>query len=275
MPGPLVWEIEKVSDIVRVDGVVTVVDCANFIRINNFSRTAKIRQVHRPRPPQQGRARRRRSHRQRARRPPRARPRRAKGAHAGREGGDRPRHHLRPRRGAGAPASAAAAGGGGGGGGGGGAAAVREATDGRAHMAAEAEATTCSPRACRAAGRDARLPRGVDARGDGRQLYRTKGVVPLAFAEAEAEARQASRRRRARTRRSSATRGGSSTASPAASRSSRCARRRAAVDRLHGRRPLARQGGLEKALALPAGAVQSAGTLAAPSRRSRCSSASG
>ena len=42
MPGPLVWEIEKVSDIVRVDGVVTVVDCANFIRINNFSRTAKI-----------------------------------------------------------------------------------------------------------------------------------------------------------------------------------------------------------------------------------------
>ena len=42
LPGPLVWEIEKVSDIVHVDGVVTVVDCANFARINNFSRTAKI-----------------------------------------------------------------------------------------------------------------------------------------------------------------------------------------------------------------------------------------
>ena len=42
LPGPLVWEIAKVSDIVRVDGVVTVVDCANFARINNFSRTAKI-----------------------------------------------------------------------------------------------------------------------------------------------------------------------------------------------------------------------------------------
>lgn len=42
MPGPLVWEIEKVCDIVRVDGVVTVVDCANFARINNFTHTAKI-----------------------------------------------------------------------------------------------------------------------------------------------------------------------------------------------------------------------------------------
>ena len=42
LPGPLVWEIAKVSDIVHVDGVVTVVDCANFARINNFSRTAKI-----------------------------------------------------------------------------------------------------------------------------------------------------------------------------------------------------------------------------------------
>jgi G3E family GTPase len=42
MPGPLVWEIEKVSEIVRVDGVVTVVDCANFARITNFSRTAKL-----------------------------------------------------------------------------------------------------------------------------------------------------------------------------------------------------------------------------------------
>ena len=42
LPGPLVWEIEKETDIVRVDGVVTVVDCANFARINNFSRTAKI-----------------------------------------------------------------------------------------------------------------------------------------------------------------------------------------------------------------------------------------
>lgn len=42
LPGPLVWEIEKASDIVRVDGVLTVVDCANFARINNFSRTAKI-----------------------------------------------------------------------------------------------------------------------------------------------------------------------------------------------------------------------------------------
>ena len=42
LPGPMVWEIEKVDDIVRVDGVVTVVDCANFGRINNFSRTAKI-----------------------------------------------------------------------------------------------------------------------------------------------------------------------------------------------------------------------------------------
>ena len=42
LPGPLVWEIAKVSDIVRVDGVVTVVDCANFARLNNFSRTAKI-----------------------------------------------------------------------------------------------------------------------------------------------------------------------------------------------------------------------------------------
>jgi G3E family GTPase len=37
-----VWEIEKVSEIVRVDGVVTVVDCANFARITNFSRTAKL-----------------------------------------------------------------------------------------------------------------------------------------------------------------------------------------------------------------------------------------
>ena len=42
LPGPLVWEIEKVPDIVHVDGVVTVVDCANFARLNNFSRTAKI-----------------------------------------------------------------------------------------------------------------------------------------------------------------------------------------------------------------------------------------
>ena len=42
LPGPLVWEIEKEGQIVRVDGVVTVVDCANFARINNFSRTAKI-----------------------------------------------------------------------------------------------------------------------------------------------------------------------------------------------------------------------------------------
>ena len=41
LPGPMVWEIEK-CDIARVDGVVTVVDCANFARINNFSRTAKI-----------------------------------------------------------------------------------------------------------------------------------------------------------------------------------------------------------------------------------------
>jgi len=42
LPGPLVWEIAKASEIVRVDGVVTVVDCANFARLNNFSRTAKI-----------------------------------------------------------------------------------------------------------------------------------------------------------------------------------------------------------------------------------------
>ena len=42
LPGPLVWEIAKVSDIVHVDGVVTVVDCANFGRLANFSRTAKI-----------------------------------------------------------------------------------------------------------------------------------------------------------------------------------------------------------------------------------------
>lgn len=42
LPGPLVWEIEKAGDIVRVDGVVTVVDCANFGRMSNFSRTAKI-----------------------------------------------------------------------------------------------------------------------------------------------------------------------------------------------------------------------------------------
>ena len=42
LPGPLVWEIEKEMSIARVDGVVTVVDCANFARINNFSRTAKI-----------------------------------------------------------------------------------------------------------------------------------------------------------------------------------------------------------------------------------------
>ena len=42
LPGPLVWEIEKAADVVRVDGVVTVVDCANFARISNFSRTAKI-----------------------------------------------------------------------------------------------------------------------------------------------------------------------------------------------------------------------------------------
>ena len=42
LPGQLVWEIEKLQDIVRVDGVVSVVDCANFLRINNFSRTAKI-----------------------------------------------------------------------------------------------------------------------------------------------------------------------------------------------------------------------------------------
>ena len=42
LPGPLVWEIEKAAGIVRVDGVVTVIDCANFARINNFSRTAKI-----------------------------------------------------------------------------------------------------------------------------------------------------------------------------------------------------------------------------------------
>ncbi len=40
LPGPLVWEIAKEAEIVRVDGVVTVVDCANFARINNFSRTA-------------------------------------------------------------------------------------------------------------------------------------------------------------------------------------------------------------------------------------------
>lgn len=42
LPGQLVWEIEKLPEIVRVDGVVSVVDCANFLRINNFSRTAKI-----------------------------------------------------------------------------------------------------------------------------------------------------------------------------------------------------------------------------------------
>jgi G3E family GTPase len=28
--------------VVRVDGVVTVVDCANFARISNFSRIAKL-----------------------------------------------------------------------------------------------------------------------------------------------------------------------------------------------------------------------------------------
>eukprot|EP00966_Prymnesium_polylepis_P285268 6589656-Prymnesium_polylepis.1 len=42
LPGPMVWEIQKLTDLVSVDGVVTVVDCANFARINNFSRTAKI-----------------------------------------------------------------------------------------------------------------------------------------------------------------------------------------------------------------------------------------
>ena len=42
LPGPLVWEIEKAADVVKVDGVVAVIDCANFARITNFSRTAKI-----------------------------------------------------------------------------------------------------------------------------------------------------------------------------------------------------------------------------------------
>ena len=42
LPGPLVWEVEKLPELVSVDGVVTVVDCANFTRINNFSRTAKL-----------------------------------------------------------------------------------------------------------------------------------------------------------------------------------------------------------------------------------------
>ena len=32
---------------VRVDGVVTVVDCANFARISNFSRIAKLQAEHR------------------------------------------------------------------------------------------------------------------------------------------------------------------------------------------------------------------------------------
>ena len=35
------WEIEKLPELIRVDGVVSVVDCANFTRINNFTRTAK------------------------------------------------------------------------------------------------------------------------------------------------------------------------------------------------------------------------------------------
>ena len=33
---------------VRVDGVVTVVDCANFARISNFSRIAKLQAERRP-----------------------------------------------------------------------------------------------------------------------------------------------------------------------------------------------------------------------------------
>ena len=130
LPGPLVWEIAKEAEIVRIDGVVTVVDCANFARINNFSRTAKIqakctdlvllnkvrfrRAVERSRNARAwlrswlrrvadacrsrsaGGASQRSAHRAGARRPQRARARGAQAAHARRQGGDGPRGALWP-----------------------------------------------------------------------------------------------------------------------------------------------------------------------------------
>ena len=270
MPGPLVWEIEKVSDIVRVDGVVTVVDCANFIRINNFSRTAKIQakctdlvllnkvelagdalidnvldDLHELVP-------------------------------------DAPKVRTLGEKAATDPGiifgldaalwrssvGAAAAGGGGGGGGGGGAAAVREATDEeRAHMAAEAECYHVLPASVPSGWVATRasleaLMRAATAD----ELYRTKGVVPLAFAEAEAEAAR------------------QGLPPPTRENSTKLGDTWWLFNGVAGRltlEPLRASAGppsivfmgdglslvkarLEKALALPAGAVQSAGTLAAP-----------
>ncbi|KAL1528103.1 hypothetical protein AB1Y20_009468 [Prymnesium parvum] len=42
LPGPLVWEIEKLKAQLSVDGVVTVVDCVNFSRIQDFTRSARV-----------------------------------------------------------------------------------------------------------------------------------------------------------------------------------------------------------------------------------------
>ena len=42
LPGQLVWEVQKLSDILYVDGVVTLVDCLNFERINDFTTSARL-----------------------------------------------------------------------------------------------------------------------------------------------------------------------------------------------------------------------------------------
>ena len=42
LPGPLVWEVQKLKHMLSVDGVVTVVDCENFERISDFTRSARV-----------------------------------------------------------------------------------------------------------------------------------------------------------------------------------------------------------------------------------------
>jgi len=42
LPGPLVWEIQKLPQMLSVDGVVTVVDCLNFERISDFTTSARV-----------------------------------------------------------------------------------------------------------------------------------------------------------------------------------------------------------------------------------------
>ena len=240
------WCGVKVPDTVRVDGVVTVVDCANFIRINNFSHRQDP-PAHRPRP-QQGRARRRR--------PSTACSTTSTSssstllrAHAGR-GGDRPRHHLRPRRGAPASArrrrAAAAAEEGGGG------------ARGDQARPRRAECSTC-PRACRAAGSQRALPRGVDAR-----RRPTSSTAQGVGRSPSPRPRPAARAALPPPTRGELTKLGDVVALQRRRppRSSRCApagRRR----RLQGRRPLARQGEARRR-SRAGGRVQSAGTLAAP-----------